>query len=522
MSRPRIGRLVVVFAAFLFVVLLLQMASGAYRSEFGAYPDEPAHYVTSLMVREYVTGPQPIWPLKFAENYYAHYPKVAFGHWPPLFYVVQAGWMMLFSASRASVRLELAFTTALLAFSVFIEAKRWFGERAGVLAGLFVVCLPLVQASTDEEMAEMLLVLTCFWSAAYFARYLESERRKDALWFAVFFSLAVLTKGSGWLLALVPPVAALLAKRIRLLFRPAFGLAVALIAACCLPWQLMTMQLAERGWTGGSHPNWQYTSKALVKFVAIMVASLGAVQATLIAVGVLVAVLVPLVRCKRCEPWAAVMLALILSDWLFHSVVPAGVEDRKMIIAVPALALFLLAGGLALADRIPATGILLEYRRALVTAAVAVAFFAHTFAIPRITHFGYVEAARFITLNPALRQDTILASSESLGEGLFISEMAMRQPRPLAVIIRGTKALADVDWIGSHYRARFTTTQQLLQYIQQAHIGLVVTDDFPPIARFSHTKLLQEAMQQDSEHFHLVGTFSAPSSPGRVRVFEVR
>src|SRR5581483_2252875 len=104
--------------SFFALVVGLQIASGAYHTEFSGYPDEPAHYVTSLMVHDYITSLNPVSPMEFARNFYYHYPKVAFGHWPPFFYVVQGFWMILFSASRTSVRLELAFTTALLAYSV--------------------------------------------------------------------------------------------------------------------------------------------------------------------------------------------------------------------------------------------------------------------------------------------------------------------------------------------------------------------------------------------------------------------
>ncbi len=42
-----------VWFLLLAVVVCLQIVSGAYRGEFGGYPDEPAHYVTSLMLRDY-------------------------------------------------------------------------------------------------------------------------------------------------------------------------------------------------------------------------------------------------------------------------------------------------------------------------------------------------------------------------------------------------------------------------------------------------------------------------------------
>lgn len=519
-SEVQIRSNLLIFAILLIVTVALQIASGAYHSEFGSYPDEPAHYVTSLMVREYVTGPNPIWPMQFAENYYAHYPKVAFGHWPPLFYVVQAIWMMLFSASRASVRLELAVTTAVLGFSVFTEAKRWLGSWPAVFAGLLTVCLPLIQASTDEEMAETLLALTCFWSAVYFARYIDSQKRRDALWFSVFFSLAVLTKGSAWLLVFVPPIALVLSNRIRLVLRGSFWLAIGVIALCCLPWQLMTLRIAERGWTGGTSPSAHYTLSALWQFGSILVWIVGPILAVITGLGVVTSVLLPLLKTRRCPAGPAVMFALIVGDWLFHSIVPAGVEDRKMIMAVPALVLFLVAGAHWMAQRIPAPRALQQYRFAVICAAVAIIFATQSFFIPRQRHYGYIEAAKFITSDPALEGASILASSSNLGEGLLISEIAMREPRPRDTIIRATKALASVDWTGLQYKAHFTNVRQLTDYLDQSQIKVIVTDDFPPISNFEHCRLLTKALAENPNRFHLLRTFSVPALPGQVRVFE--
>jgi hypothetical protein len=41
---------------FVGLILLLQWAGGSYHAEFGGYPDEPAHYLTALMIRDYITS----------------------------------------------------------------------------------------------------------------------------------------------------------------------------------------------------------------------------------------------------------------------------------------------------------------------------------------------------------------------------------------------------------------------------------------------------------------------------------
>ncbi|MBV9224696.1 MAG: hypothetical protein JOZ45_00860, partial [Acidobacteriaceae bacterium] len=71
---------------FLSLIVILQVASGAYTSEFGVYADEASHYVTSLMVWDYIAHFHFEPPIRFAQEYYHHYPKVAIGHWPPFFY----------------------------------------------------------------------------------------------------------------------------------------------------------------------------------------------------------------------------------------------------------------------------------------------------------------------------------------------------------------------------------------------------------------------------------------------------
>src|SRR5687767_8633035 len=71
-----------------------QKAGGDYESEFGAHPDEAAHYVTGLLVRDAMaTLPSciaersraalgPYRGKDVAGGFYEHYPKVALGVWP--------------------------------------------------------------------------------------------------------------------------------------------------------------------------------------------------------------------------------------------------------------------------------------------------------------------------------------------------------------------------------------------------------------------------------------------------------
>ena len=84
----------------LLVVLGYQVANRSFESEFGRYFDEAAHFVTGLMVHDFIAGMDWSSPVEYAENYYLHYPKVALGHWPPAFYLLQAMWFRLLEPAR--------------------------------------------------------------------------------------------------------------------------------------------------------------------------------------------------------------------------------------------------------------------------------------------------------------------------------------------------------------------------------------------------------------------------------------
>ena len=519
--QARLRHDIAVCFLLLAVVVCLQILSGAYRGEFGGYPDEPAHYVTSLMLRDYVLHFHLESPLHFAEEYYHHYPKVAFGHWPPFFYIVQAIWMGLFSAARASLRLQIACTTALLGFGVFREARKLFGAPLAIATALLTVCLPLVQTYSDEEMSETLLTLMCFWSVIYFARYIASEKSRDSLLFGVFFSLAVLTKGNGWLLAAVPPIALVLTRRLRLLFRRSFWLPVALIAAICIPWQLLTMRMAERGWEGGSHPNVAYTASALFEFLHLFPQILGPVLLALMLVGIAGFVVVPGLRRGVRPEWAA-LFALLLAVWVFHSIIPAGVEDRKLIIAVPAMVLFALGGAVWVADRIPSTVPGYQWRYLAVCSIAGISFILGRFQIPRVDHYGFTEAAAFLAGFAGPEKSTILVSSDSGGEGMLISEIAMLQPHPDATILRGTKSLASVDWNGAGYHCNYSNSAQILHFMRDENVRYVVVDSFPPQVKFTHDALLKKTIES-RKGFELIRSFPSHerSIPGEIKIYRL-
>ena len=153
-------------------VAAIQWASGAYHSDFSAHPDEAAHAVSSLLVHDYAAAGFPGNPVKFAESYYVHYPKVGIGRWPPLFYASEGAWMLAFGRSRAALLSFAGMTAAALLLSVFLWVAGECGAIVGMAAALALAAAPFMQIATSSVSPNLLF--TWVSVAIAYSRWLES------------------------------------------------------------------------------------------------------------------------------------------------------------------------------------------------------------------------------------------------------------------------------------------------------------------------------------------------------------
>jgi hypothetical protein len=469
-ARPANKRLRVSVIAFFFSAWLLatalQLAGGCYRADFDGYPDEAAHYITGLMVHDYLLSGNLRHPMAYAENYYVHYPKVAMGHWPPVFYVLQAAWMLLFGPSRVSILLLMAGITAAVAAVMFVAGRPQFGPWWSAGAATVFICVPMVQTYTGMVMAESLLALGGLLAAYSFAKYLETGATAPALWFGAWSAFTILVKGNGWSLVLLPPLALVLSGRAsRILdWRLWAGAAVAALA---VPWQLATMHMAQQGWNG----SWsgQYFRMAFPAFGKIFVGNVGWGLIALALIGVAFEFFRPRTLNARLAPLPASLLSLVAAVWLFHSIVPAGVEDRKMILALPGLLLLVAAGASHLA-------LLAGTKGAWAVAAAAIASFgfeAFTVPVKPSDHLDEVaRAVRFVWPSTANR---LLVAAGAASEGAFICDIAIHESRPGHFVLRATKMLASMNWNGLHERLRYPTVAATEDRIESWGVdGLII------------------------------------------------
>lgn len=462
---------ILVLAVFFAEAVLLQVLCGAYGYGFGAHPDEAAHFVSSLLVRDYLAQGMHGNPLAFAREYYLHYPKVAIGHWPPMLYGLLGSWMLLAGASRLSALLFTALIAAGTATLMYRAAARAIGSWGGWLAGALFLALPLVQDSSARVMTEHLVTFFMLAATLAFAAFLRTERKRDGLAFGLLAAAAILTRGSAWALALVPPIAIVLTRRWSLLGRPGLWLSVLPIGIFCVPWYLMTRGMGEGSWAGGGGG---FFARALIAFSGMIGASLGWALLVAAVVGLALTVIAPWRRRGVAPEWAA-LAALGAAAFLFQCAVPASIEERFMIAAMPSLLLFAVAGVDGAARRLPLRSPSLA--RAVVTLIVLAGFALETFTVStRYADAGYESLVRQVLQRaPAAR--TYLVAADSRGEGSLVAAVALAQPRPQAIVLRGSKVLIHEDWLGHGTQDRYATVASVDSLLRGVPVDVVVVDD---------------------------------------------
>lgn len=512
-------------SAATFVVLLgwtvfLQWMGGAYFAEFSGYPDEPSHYLSGLMIRDYLVSGFPVAPLAYAENYYLHYPKIAFGMWGPLPHVTEGIWMLLFSPARWSILLLMAVIITTLAFTLSQVIWAEFSLAAGVVVGMTLVAVKFVQSYTSMVMADNLCALLEFWAILWYGRYLHSERTRDSVLFGVFACLSALTKGNGFLLSLVPPIAILITRRFELLKRWNFWIPVPMMLFIVGPWQYLSTRLLSG--LGTRQVSWAIASAYGPMFESIV----GPWLLPFVFVGIYDRIIRPFRKREVDSRWAAAA-ALPLAFWLFHALIPsAGAEWRYVVAVVAPLLMFFTVGVARVARWLPPARVPFRIRATILAGLAAMVFVKTSFAIPEKESYGFSELARDITGRADLQGSVMLVSSEGYGEGMLVSEIAMHDHRPGLIVLRATKMLARINWDGDKYALLYPEPEEMMNILQEIPVRLLVIDRTPGPGPLPHHRNLLTMLAKYPDRWQLLATYPqkmhATAANSKIEVYRLK
>jgi len=322
-----------------------------------------------------------------------------------------------------------------------------------------------------------------------------------------------LTKGNGFALALVPPVAIVVCRRWDLMKRASLYGSAILILVTSAPWSIITSGLVVPTWQYQLTPGFVATASwflwsNLLRAPGILVSAFG-------LVGVWAKIVGPY-RERRVESVWGAAFAQIIAVWVFHAAVPAGLQQRYLLASLGPWLMFAAAGVQWVSKRL--SGRMLPARAWSVVLGIAagVVFFTSVFEIPRKHRLGFQEVAEELTSNSEFRNSIIVCSSEGNGEGILVSEVAMREARPGHILLRASRMFAESDWNGRNYKLKIKTPAEIQRFLEEAAVDVVVLDLKPDHGFEHHRQLLatirEPRWRRIAVYPHAIDSFTDPDA----------
>ena len=405
-------------------------------------PDESAHYVSTLFIADWLRAGLPS-PMSFATSYYLHFPKLAIGHWPPGWYALLAPLYAVWRPSPYAASLLAAFLSGLPAVLVAWALVRAAAPRAvAAAASVAMLLLPLVAHDAryvllDQPTALVVGVAAMAWLHATARRTLFAY-----LLFALLAVFATLVKGNGALIALVPALDILIARRWRQLGEPRLWIASVVGLLLAAPWYYVSFKIAAGGFNYHAGPAYAWLS--LRSNVAAILATIGVVG-SLLAVGGAVAA-----RRRPVEaPIARLAVAVVSAMLVFQAAIPVAVEPRYVLPAAPWLVVLATLGLLAIARAARAGATLAVLLAAIVVLPPAWAAIHQ----PPKADIGAPTIAALTVTHPGIW----LVDGRAGDEGAVIAAMAYAdEGRDTLWAARASQWLSTSDFMGNGYRLTVT------------------------------------------------------------------
>ncbi len=474
------AKLLLAFAPLL-VIVLVQVYNGAQLlSSDLATPDEPPQFTSGVLVHDYAFSGFRLAPLPYARAFYEQYPKVAIGHWPPGFHILEALWMSIFPITVESLRIFCALIVGTLAILIFQIVRHNQGVPLALLAASCFLWTPIVQEHSWLVMSDVAVSLFVFLAVQAFQRFMDKPEGPHVYWFILWSVAAISTKGSAWALGPFAILAPLVAGQWRMLLRWRYllsGVAIVLLSA---PFYLLTWK-AQIGYADSpvkfatSHSTFVerlfHVSK-LFSFAPVPYLILG-------AFGVIIA-------------WKAsrMTIAWVLAQILFFLLFPMTGENRYFL---PTLALLILPMAECL------SAIATRFSFPIAVASVGLLHAHSGVQTPSIAS-GFRELVASIPSS-----NKILVVSDASGEGAVVVHRLVSDIDRVETVLRGSKFLAQASWSGHGYQLRFSNPGQIVKALAEAKVDYVIID--LASAQTPHSKMLRQALEFSQSGYVMTAKF---------------
>ena len=495
------------YALALVVGGLFLWFSGAWGAGFSG-ADEPAHFLNSWFVSLYAREALGHNPVAFATEFYLHYPKISIGHWPPAYYALISPVFLILPATPQTAMAVNWLVSALPAAGIAWILARLAGRGLALAGAALWALTPLALEGQaffmlDQPLAACALAATIVWIL-----YAERPTWPRILVFAGLAALAILIKGNGWLVGLVPVLHIVLTGRWSLLRLAKSWVGGALALVPVIPWYGLTAGIAADGFN--YRPGPAYALEALVMNLRALSDNLTPLSLALLAFA-----LWSEGRRRREQPerWSviAACVSLILATLILQSAVPADLDPRYTDPALPAVVVLALVGALHLLRRVA------EAPRRAAAAVVAILLVA-----PGLAHVAAREPKADLRIDEAVAAsvpgEAWLIDGSSGAEGAYIAALAVRDPALSGYAVRASKLLAESDFMGHAYRLKYADSAVAPTLGRLGLAGIVIVER-DGMESFAHSAQLRRALAAPGSAFRLVETLPHRGRVGTTWVY---
>lgn len=471
-------------------VAFIHYRMNAAQSGFGGHGDEPSHFLSGVLIHDYLASGFHQRPMEFARRFYTHIPFMAIGHWPPLFYLLEGVWMLAFGVSRSSGLLLMWLLTLVAGLLVFRFVAPRNGSVMGLAAALAFLSIPSVQWNACLVMTDIAVGAVCLGASLSFAGYIESPGWRRALLAGAMAGTAVLTKYSALFLPVPLAVILLAESRRKLLGTWQTWLIPALSAAMVAPWAWFTRAFADKGYDAYAPAHRWEGLWRLLELISAAKKDLGVPCLSLACVCLAAAAW----NWRRLDVAQRLLLLHGCAVLVFVAFSPVLMETRYLIPAYIAFAAVLPAGVGIL------TGWFGKGQRWVAPAFALLVLFLFCRVPGRLPHLPTSStreiAMRVVQQREAGNSPVLVATAF---EGALIADFAvLEERRPSRMYMRPTKLLAQQTWLGNHYVLKAGSPAAAEKILEQCGVGFVILSRQPWQGAAPHEKVLRELMTQDS------------------------
>jgi hypothetical protein len=472
---------VVWLAAVLTTLVLLgtvQWRSGAWNASYGAYPDEPSHFMGGLMVRDFLVSGS-LRPIDFAEKHYLFQPYFAIGYWPPLFYIVEGVWMLVAGYSRGAMMVLTGIIAAGVALLLFATARRWAPVGLSLAVAAAFLAIPSVQWSSSVVMTDLAVTLLCLVTTLALGSYLETRTWRWAIVAGVTAGMAILTKYLAVFLFLPPLILILIDRRWNILRSGRTWALAAIVAVLCGPWVFWWRRFALIGFDLQQLDHW---SRSVAAFRTLH-GDLGSVFSA---------------------------IAIMASLWAMLHWSRLDVTQRLLLLQLPCLIVFLVIGP----SDIEARYLICGYPAILIVTATVIQWLTgkqkglYRFAIAALCVLVVVElgtskpnfpggVTRQIAKDLIAKGPSVILVPTHM-EGPMIAELASAVPvRSTVMMIRPTKLLARLNWLGTQYESLLSDEESMAALFEKYPIDTIILAKRRGLPEYPHEVLLSAMLKSD-------------------------